>query len=538
VLGPLLVAVQVLQALTWRTRRDLQTALLVALGLLVLGGSYAPDTVVGLPLLAGWASALVAGLLLRRGTQPAAGARPVVAATALALALGVAAFLLVPVPDDRALRSRLTAAAQAVQPSARGAVFTGDRMDLHTRGELSDTPLVEVAADSPTLWRSGVWSTWDGRAWTSPERGSTGVPGPPYVLPGVPGAPRTDLVRPLTADPTLWAPGQVSSLDSPAGRVSSDGLGTLRRSWSGPYRITTAVPDLDPARLRAAAGPGDPDPRWQQLPDALPGRVRDLARELTATAPSRYDAVLAVERWLAANASYRLDSPVPGPREDAVDRFLFVDRSGFCEQFAAAEAVLLRAAGIPARVATGLAYGAPGDPGLRTYREKDLHAWVEVSYEGVGWVSSDPTAGAASAEAGGSLRVRVGAQLSAALRSAESVPGGRPAIAAALLAAVVAAGVAAHARRRRPRTRRTAPPEDVAVGPALAAFLRLDARLGDRGRRHAESLAELRDRVGLPAGALSVVERECYGPAPPDARSAVEVLDRLHLPTVAGGGEA
>ena len=48
-----------------------------------------------------------------------------------------------------------------------------------------------------------------------------------------------------------------------------------------------------------------------------------------------------------------------------------------CEQFAAAETVLLRSVGIPARLVTGLAYGE-GRGDRRLYREKDLHAWVEV----------------------------------------------------------------------------------------------------------------------------------------------------------------
>ena len=78
------------------------------------------------------------------------------------------------------------------------------------------------------------------------------------------------------------------------------------------------------------------------MPASVPERVRALGAQLAA-GRSRTGAVQQVEPWLAENATYNLDSPVPGPGEDAVDRFLFVDRVGFCEQFAAAEVLLLRA---------------------------------------------------------------------------------------------------------------------------------------------------------------------------------------------------
>ena len=69
-------------------------------------------------------------------------------------------------------------------------------------------------------------------------------------------------------------------------------------------------------------------------------------------------------------------------------------------------------------------------------------------------------------------------------------------------------------------------------GPALAAFLRWDARLGGRGRRPAESLGEMRERLqlaGEPAQAVRTVEQECYGPVRPAqaAAAAVQVLDNL-----------
>ncbi len=78
---------------------------------------------------------------------------------------------------------------------------------------------------------------------------------------------------------------------------------------------------------------------------------------------------------------------------DTVDQFLFETRRGFCEHYSAAFAVLMRAAGIPARVVTGYQGGeyiAIGD--YLVVRQRDAHAWVEVWLSATGWTRVDPTA--------------------------------------------------------------------------------------------------------------------------------------------------
>src|SRR5690606_10098556 len=77
----------------------------------------------------------------------------------------------------------------------------------------------------------------------------------------------------------------------------------------------------------------------------------------------------------------------------AADEFLFDTRAGFCEHYASAFAVMLRAAGLPARVVTGYQggeYNAIG--GYYIVRQSDAHAWTEVWLEDEGWVRIDPIA--------------------------------------------------------------------------------------------------------------------------------------------------
>ena len=78
--------------------------------------------------------------------------------------------------------------------------------------------------------------------------------------------------------------------------------------------------------------------------------------------------------------------------EDPVDEFLFVTRRGFCEFYASAFTVLMRAAGVPARVVTGYQGGEFNAIGeYLIVRQRDAHAWAEVWLEGRGWVRVDPT---------------------------------------------------------------------------------------------------------------------------------------------------
>lgn len=547
VLGPLLVAVQVAHALTWRSPRDLRTGLVVTSGLLVLGASFAPDVLVGLPLVAGWAVCVAAlvpvGAAARRvgvdvvAGDPSSGAGrrdSVLQATGLAVALGLLAFLVVPAPSSAPIGRRLSSAGDEAAPSsARARALTGERLDMRTRGQLSERVLAEVPDDGTALWRSTSYTTYDGSGWTSPGQVSRALAGPRFLVPDAPlGATTRAEVDLVGTGSAVYSPGFPVAVQADAPSARIDGAGTLllpARTRS--YVVDSVPPELDPEVLRrSAVGPADA--KFLELPVSLPDRVRELAEQITAGAPTTYDKVRAVEQWLTANATYRLDSPVPGPGEDAVDRFLFVDRTGFCEQFAAAQAVLLRAVGVPTRLVVGLAYGEPVGGGRRIFREKSLHAWVEVSYADAGWAPSDPTAEAALAQVSRSLRSRLAAGLTSVLSLVDRFPGGRTALGAVLLVLLLAGGRASRRWLARPAGRKG--PERPATWtggrPALDAFEHWDDRLGPQGRRPAESLAGMRRRLDLApslAEAIEVVEQECYAAGSPDPGTTARAVAAL-----------
>jgi len=88
---------------------------------------------------------------------------------------------------------------------------------------------------------------------------------------------------------------------------------------------------------------------------------------------------------------YTLRPPVLNDNE--VDRFLFDSKRGFCENYAGSFALLMRAAGIPARIVAGYQGGEYNEVGnYLIVRQSDAHAWTEVWLENRGWVRVDPTA--------------------------------------------------------------------------------------------------------------------------------------------------
>jgi transglutaminase-like putative cysteine protease len=157
-------------------------------------------------------------------------------------------------------------------------------------------------------------------------------------------------------------------------------------------RASVAVPTADELR---EAGMDYPDwvlESYLQLPETLSGRTADLAQSITADYDNPYDQVMAVTTWLRANIDYQRVIPVPDGLDDPLDWFLFESRTGYCNWYASAEVILLRLAGIPARMAVGYASGSH-DPVEQLYvvSGTDSHAWPEVFFPGIGWVEFEPT---------------------------------------------------------------------------------------------------------------------------------------------------
>ena len=177
-----------------------------------------------------------------------------------------------------------------------------------------------------------------------------------------------------------------------AWRSSADPFAAQVRA--GTYRADSLVPVASERGLREDPGstPAWVGERYLTLPDGVPARVLALARDLTATAATRYDRARAIEAYLR-QFPYSLDVSTPPPGRDVVDYFLFDLQKGYCDYYASAMVVLARAAGVPARLAVGYATGIYDvSEGRYVVSEADAHAWPEIYFPSYGWVRFEPTA--------------------------------------------------------------------------------------------------------------------------------------------------
>ena len=143
-------------------------------------------------------------------------------------------------------------------------------------------------------------------------------------------------------------------------------------------------------------------------------RSRELAGQMRKAAAGER-AYIAAVLGMFRNQNFYYTTTPPLLQEDPVDGFLFSTRAGFCEHYASSFAVLMRAAGIPARIVTGYQGGEINTIGnYLTVRQADAHAWVEVWLQNDGWVRVDPTAAVSPA--------RVEAGVAAAVPQAEALP--------------------------------------------------------------------------------------------------------------------
>jgi transglutaminase-like putative cysteine protease len=296
--------------------------------------------------------------------------------------------------------------------------------------------LFRVRAARPAYWKAVDLDLFDGRRWVRAPRpfGATladELPGAyarhrswnQRIRVTVQALRSSDLVaagtalfvdRPPSAAVSRPAPGTFR-LETPLSRGDSYAATVYdpRPSASQLAGAGTRYPELA-ARYLELTVPGRAGPRaparrvllvpWGRRPSpyatavmrASPyARAWALSRRLARASRSPYDYVRRVLSRLSRGYAY---SEAPRRRAVPLEAFLFVDRAGYCQQFSGAMALLLRIAGVPARVAAGFAPGSYSQRrGEWIVRDLDAHSWVEAYFPRYGWVTFDPTPGAAPA---------------------------------------------------------------------------------------------------------------------------------------------
>jgi transglutaminase-like putative cysteine protease len=449
--GPLLIALAAAVAF-FPARRGMAARSWAGLVLLLLAyGSAVTEKDPGAPLLRGLALLVLVGAWL---WLPRLGPREALAGAGLVLSLGALSLPVAAALDGD--RPWWNYGAWTWLENDRAITFDW----THRYGPLDwprdGTTLLNVKSGRPHYWKAETLDTFDGIRWVR-----SGTSDSMHELQGVPDPQSADrswdyfewnrkwdeelrfTVRSLSTD-LLVAAGTPYLIDG-AGLVSTSGDGTTRLANSplqdgDSYTVRTYAPNPNARQMREAPGDfsnsliaytaidlprqgpdgvlpadatdpgsqevfvplwgstnfGDPEAPREKLESSAYARMYAIATQLTSGAPTMYDAVERVERYLDRNLSY---SEKPRGAEFPLNAFLFRDKFGYCQQFSGAMALMLRMAGIPSRVAAGFAPGSYNrDSGEYRVRDLDAHSWVEVYFNGIGWVTFDPTPAASPAE--------------------------------------------------------------------------------------------------------------------------------------------
>ncbi|MBC7542468.1 MAG: DUF3488 domain-containing protein [Candidatus Sericytochromatia bacterium] len=287
-------------------------------------------------------------------------------------------------------------------------------LDLNYRGKLDDAIVMRVRSRIPTYWRGMAFDHFDGGSWsmTQPDKTQrySGYSPPIVVHPALADGhneltARRELIQTFYIEQDqsnlIFAAQEVESLFFPTTYLLEDRYGGLRSpvqlSKGMVYSVVSQIPRYDPMFLRRARPVITTGLNWRtymDVPQQLPDRVRGLATQVTAGSTNAYDRMDKLSHYLSTQYRYNLDIPTVKPGHDAIDEFLFVQKEGYCEQFATALAVMGRTVGVPTRLVTGYTPGTLNRlTGYWEVRGSDAHGWVEAYFPAFGWVPFDPSPG-------------------------------------------------------------------------------------------------------------------------------------------------
>jgi hypothetical protein len=174
--------------------------------------------------------------------------------------------------------------------------------------------------------------------------------------------------------------------DPPSNTVFSARVGTSGLSYAAQF----VRPHPTATALEGAVLPDQSMASYLQLP-FIPDAVRAKTEEVTADATTPFDKAVAIQQFLRSSPfqySLHVDA---SDSTNALSDFLLKTHRGFCQQYAAAMAVMARLSGIPSRVAVGFTRGEAGTDGTYTVTTHDAHAWPELYFGGYGWLPFEPT---------------------------------------------------------------------------------------------------------------------------------------------------
>jgi transglutaminase-like putative cysteine protease len=291
---------------------------------------------------------------------------------------------------------------------------TGSTMNLGTGQLLGLNEVLAIETSqafpfhNPFYWRqrsydlytNGQWSTGPARTITYHASEDLQKPSFKYLIPV-----DVKVTSKLAQLGTIYTPGLPVMINKPV-RVTYTLEGDSQADptvlfvspavrYGETYRLNAVISAVTREDLLIA---GSDYPQWireryLQLPADLSPWVRALSLQLTASQQTPFEKAAAITEYLRTHITYQTTIAAPAVGRDVIEWFLFDYQKGFCNYYATAEVLMLRAAGVPARLSVGYAQGVQTDLNQTQFsvREKDRHAWPEVYFPGYGWIPFEPT---------------------------------------------------------------------------------------------------------------------------------------------------
>ncbi len=290
--------------------------------------------------------------------------------------------------------------------------FLGTTLTMGGPVHLGQQPVMDIQTDAGRYWRATGYDKYSGIGWINTHVDSFNLGANDARLDTSRDFMRVEVTQTFklyqSDQNILYAAAQPIRFDIPA---------EVRYAQSPKTDSTPAVFDLTLVRARRPLRAGDVyhvaslisvadedslradsirysdwiSATYLQLPENLPERVRNLAKDITREYSNPYDQAAAIESYLRAKIKYNENVSAPPAGRDGVDYTLFDRPEGYCNYYASAMAVLARSIGIPARVASGYTLGDYKDGAFHVV-EANAHSWPEIYFPNYGWIEFEPTA--------------------------------------------------------------------------------------------------------------------------------------------------
>jgi transglutaminase-like putative cysteine protease len=266
-------------------------------------------------------------------------------------------------------------------------------MDLGALDGLLDSDIVVLRVRGPRVdyLRGASLDLYEGGRWLRSDQAQVETSATFDRSLGLDGEPPRDQVVEIAAvserTDRFFLPLEAHQIVTVPATVLVDDMGSIKRTAKHVLAVAQFVRG-SPDRA-GLAPPRAPD---LQLPRRIRPTLERIALEWAGQATTTQGKLDAVEHRLSTEFRYSRTFHRAAGTDPALD-FLLRDKSGHCEYFATAMALVARAAKIPVRVVVGYRVGERSPFGYYVVRERNAHAWVEAWVEGQGWTMRDPTPG-------------------------------------------------------------------------------------------------------------------------------------------------